>query len=128
MLKKGAKIAWDNETIEAFTKIKKAIKEAPVLKFPDFKKPFQIFSFASYHTIAAVMLQKNDEGHEQTIAFFSKSLQAAELNYNINKKRAYALVKAVKSFRPYLVGAKVITYVPNASINDIFRQYKTTKT
>ncbi len=121
MLKKGAKIAWDNEAVGAFAKIKKAIQKAPVLKSPYFKKPFQLFSFASYHTIATVMLQKNDEGHEQPIAFFSKSLQAAELNYDINEKQAYALVKVVKSFRPYLLGAEVIAYVSNATIKDIFR-------
>lgn len=86
MLKKGAKIVWDSEAIGAFSKIKQAIKEAPVLKSPDFKKSFQLFSFASYHTIAAVMLQKNDEGYEQPITFFSKSLQSAELNYDINEK------------------------------------------
>ena len=73
------------------------------------------------------MLQKNDEGYEQPIAFFSKSLQAAELNYEINEKQTYALVKAVKSFRPYLVGAEVIAYVPNAAIKDIFRQSETTR-
>ena len=98
MLKKGSKITWANEAIGTFTKIKQAIKEASILKSLDFKKPFQLFLFVSYHTIAAVMLQKNDEGREQPIAFFSKSLQVAELNYDINKKEAYALVKVVKSF------------------------------
>ena len=72
------------------------------------------------------MLQKNYEGHEQPIAFFSKSLQAAELNYDINEEQAYALVKVVKSFWPYLVGAEVIAYVPNAAVKDIFRQFETT--
>lgn len=74
MLKKGAKIKWTNEAIEAFVNIKKAIKEAPALKSLDFSKPFQIFSFVSFHNIVAVMLQKNDEGHEQPEAFFSKTL------------------------------------------------------
>lgn len=64
----------------------------------------QIFSFASFHTIAAILLQKNSEGFEQPIAFFNKSLQAAELKYGINEKQAYALVKAVKAFRSYLMG------------------------
>lgn len=126
MLKKGAEIKWTNEALEAFVNIKRAIKEAPVLKFPNFSKPFQVFSFASFHTIAAVMLQNNDEGHEQPVAFFSKTLQASELNYDLNEKQAYALVKTVKYFRPYLVGATIITYVPNAIVNDIFRQLETT--
>lgn len=127
MLKKGDEIKWTNEAIEAFMSIKRSIKEAPVLKYPNFSKPFQVFSFASYHTIAAYMLQKNDEGHEQPVAFFSKTLQASELNYDLNEKQAYALVKAVKSFRLYLVGATVIAYVPNAVVKDIFRQSQATR-
>lgn len=63
--------------------IKKAIKEALALKSLDFSKPFQIFFFASYHTIVVVMLQKNDEGHEKRIAFFRKALQEDELKYDI---------------------------------------------
>lgn len=79
-----------------------------------------IFSFTSFHTIAAVLLQKNENGHEQPIAFFSKSLQPAELKYDINEKQAYALVKVVKAFRCYLVGAIVFSFVPNATVKDIF--------
>ena len=32
------------------------------------------------------------------------------------KKKAYALVKAVKAFRCYLVGATVIAFVPSAAV------------
>jgi len=38
---------------------------------------FIIFSFASEHTIAIVLLQKNSDGHEKPIAFFSKALRDA---------------------------------------------------
>jgi len=56
ILKKNARINWMAKALEAFTTIKKEIKEALVLKSPNFGKPFQIFSFASFHTVAAVML------------------------------------------------------------------------
>jgi len=95
---------------------------APVLKSPDFSKPFQLFSFASFHTIVACLLQKNDDGFEQPIAFFSMSLQASELKYDIMEKQAYALVRVVKSFRPYLVGSQIVVYVPHAAVKDIFTQ------
>lgn len=82
----------------------------------------QIFLFASFHTVVVVLLQNNSEGFEQPIAFFSKSLQSAELKYDLNEKRAYALVKAVKAFRSYLMGATMVAYVPSAAIKDIFTQ------
>lgn len=50
---------------------------------PDFSKDLIIFSFASKHTVAGVLLQKNDENLEQPIAFYSKTLRDAPLKYNI---------------------------------------------
>ena len=86
MLKKGEEIKWDDEPSKAFQEIKKALKNSPVLRAPDYTKPMHIFSFASFQTVAVVLLQKNEEGFEQLIAFFSKSLQAVELKYDITEK------------------------------------------
>ena len=70
-----------------------------MLVSPDFTKYFLVFSYASEHTIAAVLLQKNNENIEQPIAFFSKMLRDGELKYDIMEKQAYALVKALKISR-----------------------------
>ena len=59
MLKKGHEIKWNTDAKESFWEIKKAISEAPVLVSPNFAKEFSVFSYASEHTIAAVLLQKN---------------------------------------------------------------------
>ena len=59
MLKKNNEVKWSHESRDAFTRIKHAFVEAPVLAGPDYNKPFMIFSFASPHTIAGVLLQKN---------------------------------------------------------------------
>ena len=103
MLKKGSKIKWDGDPSVAFHKIKHTIKDATILRVPNYGKPMHIFSFASFHTIISILLQKNEEGYEQPIAFYSKSLQAIEIKYDINEKQAYALVKGVKAFRCYLM-------------------------
>ena len=44
------------------------------------------------------------------------------MKYDINEKQAYALVKFVKAFRCYLVGAIVIAFVSNVAVKDIFSQ------
>jgi hypothetical protein len=67
-----------------------------------------------------VLLQKNEEGFEQLISFFSKSLRDVELRYDIMEKQAYAMVKALKSFRNYVLHSKVIAYIPTSSIKDIW--------
>jgi hypothetical protein len=55
--------------------VKYALTQAPVLISPDYTKDFYLFSFSSEHTIATVLLQKNNEGYEQPIAFFNKALR-----------------------------------------------------
>jgi hypothetical protein len=62
MLRKGNEVKWVAEPRESFDQIKRALTEAPVLISPDYSKDFLIFSFASFDTVAAVLLQKNEEG------------------------------------------------------------------
>lgn len=83
------------EAKQSFGSIKESLTKIPVLISPDFQKDFIVFTFALEHTIATVLLQKNDQGYEQPVAFFSKYLIDATLKYNIMEKRALALVKAI---------------------------------
>ena len=92
------------------------------MRAPNYGKPMHIFLFASFHTIVVVLLQKNEEGYEHPIAFYSISLQATEPKYDINEKKTYALVKGVKAFRCYLMGAIIIAFVPNTVVKVIFSQ------
>ena len=72
MLKKEVGVKWTIQAKQSFELVKRAITQTPVLISPNFTKYFYIFSFASEHTIAAVLLQKNDLGQEQPISFFSR--------------------------------------------------------
>jgi hypothetical protein len=99
MLKKDTKTKWTIKEKFSFDKVKQALTQAPVLISHDYTKHFLLFSFSSEHTIAVVILHKNSEGHEQPIAFFSKSLRDVALNYNIMEKQDFSLVKAIKIFQ-----------------------------
>jgi hypothetical protein len=92
---------------------------------PDFTKDFYLFSFASKHTIAVVLLHKNNGGYEQPIAFFSKVLRDVALNYKIMEKQDFALVEAIKYFRVYILHSHTIAYVPNVVLKDILTQENT---
>ena len=122
MLKKDAEIKWTDQARKSFEDIKKAIMEAPTLTSPDYTKSFYIFSFASYDTMAAVLLQKNDEGLDHPIAFFSKTLRDAELKYDPIEKQTYALIMSLKTFKIYILHAKVLAYVPSAAVKDVLNQ------
>ena len=86
---------------------------------PHFAKEFSIFSFASEDTIVIVLLQKNSDGLEQPISLFSKTLRDSELKYSTMEKQAYALVKALKLFRIYVLHSKIMVYVPNIIVKEM---------
>jgi hypothetical protein len=122
IFKKDIKIRWNTESKQSFEQVKHALTQAPVLISSDYTKDFYLFSFASEHTIAAVLLWKNNEGYEQPIAFSSKSLRYVALNYNIMEKQDFSLVKAIKYLRVYILHSHIISYVPNAMVKDILTQ------
>jgi hypothetical protein len=89
---------------------------------PDYSKDFLIFSFASSDTVVVVLLQTNKAKLEQPIAYFSRALRDVEIRYDIMEKQAYALEKALKAFRTYVLQSKIIAYVPSATVKDILIQ------
>jgi hypothetical protein len=86
MLIKGNEVEWTAESRESFNQIKKALTEAPIFISPDYSKDFLIFSFASFDAVEVVLLQKNVEGMENPISFFSRALRDAEVKYDIMEK------------------------------------------
>ena len=60
MLKKYSNFKWLAEAKKSFTNIKKALSKSLMSVSPNFAKGFMIFSFSSEHTIARVLLHKNE--------------------------------------------------------------------
>ncbi|GFX35629.1 retrovirus-related Pol polyprotein from transposon 297 [Trichonephila clavipes] len=72
---------WSIEAQKAFDTVKAAITKAPVLKFPDFKKPFELFTIASSIGVGAVLNQE-----QRPVVFASRTLSAAERNYTVTER------------------------------------------
>jgi hypothetical protein len=92
----------------SFEDIKVALTKDPVLVIPNFAKYFIFFCFASEHTIVGVLLQNNEHKFERPIAYYRRTLKDSPLIYDIMEKVAYALVKALKEFRTYILHSHVI--------------------
>eukprot|EP00253_Pinus_taeda_P011732 PITA_11732 len=97
MLKKDSVVKWTKEAMKSFDLVKLPLSSAPILISPNYSQDFILFSFASEHTIATVLMQKRDQ-LEKPIAFFSRTIRDVALKYNIIEKQALALVKALKYF------------------------------
>jgi hypothetical protein len=81
----------------AFENIKTAIANAPSLRSPDFSKYFLLYTFASEHSLAAILTQKDEQGDEYPVSFMSTGLQGVELNYPLVDKQAFSSIKKSSS-------------------------------
>jgi hypothetical protein len=70
---------------------------------------------ASDYAVGAVLGQTKDKKHH-AIAYASKTLTGAQLNYATTEKEFLVVVFAIDKFRSYLVGAKVIVYTDHAAL------------
>ena len=91
LLKKGTKWLWGMEEIGAFEKLKKQICKEPVLLQPDQKKPFEVEVDASNYACGTVLMQHNDKNTLHPVAFFFKTMNEAQCNYNCPHKCASQL-------------------------------------
>ena len=96
----------------SFTTLKQKFNEGPILRSPDFSRPFIVFTDASGFAIGAILSQVDDKGDEYVCFYASRLLKGAELQYGITEKECLAVVWAVKQFRVYLHGSK-FTIVTN---------------
>jgi hypothetical protein len=83
-----------------------------VLAHPVLTDPFEQEVDASGYAMGAVLLQKKEDGKKHPIAYYSKTLSAAERNYDIYDLELLAIVNAMDHWRPYLAGSphKIIIY------------------
>jgi ribonuclease HI len=84
----------------------------PVLAHPILTDPFELEVDASSFAMGAVLLQKKEDGKKHPIAYYSKTLSAAERNYDVYDLELLAIVNALDHWRPYLAGSphKIIIY------------------
>ena len=97
---------------------------APVLVLPDYGNPFTLTTDASNFATGAILEQEDALGCSYLVAYFSKSFQPAEHNYEIHDKELLAIVHALKHFCYYLQGN---THCTQIFLNHANLQYFTTK-
>ncbi|KAL2923900.1 Retrovirus-related Pol polyprotein from transposon 17.6 [Bienertia sinuspersici] len=110
LLKKGEKWQWTERCRESFDNLKAAISSEPVLKLPEFDKPFEVHTDASGRAIGGVLVQG---GHP--VAFESRKLKEAEERYSAHEKEMLAVVHCLRTWRHYLLGTKFIVLTDNVA-------------
>jgi hypothetical protein len=96
---------WDEKQQQAMDILKKAIIEDAVLKYPNFTKPFILYTDASGGGLGAVLSQLDENEIERPIAFASKTIHGAQIRYSASELEFMAMHWAVtKQYKQYLLG------------------------
>jgi hypothetical protein len=103
LLKKEKKWQWTGLEQESSETLKEKLTKFPILQYPDFSQPFILTTDASCYVLGAILSQ-GTLGKDGPIAYASRTLNGAELNYSTVEKECLAVVWACKHFRPYLLG------------------------
>jgi hypothetical protein len=90
LLAKDVSFEFDDACLNSFNILKEALISTPIIQPPDWSLPFEIMCDASDYVVGAVLGQTKDRKHH-AIAYASKTLTGAQLNYATTKKELLAV-------------------------------------
>ncbi|ELR15360.1 pol polyprotein [Acanthamoeba castellanii str. Neff] len=99
-------VVWMLECEVAFIWLKEALTMAPVLTFPDFKRPFYLHTNTLKLAIGAVLSQWTEEGNKQVVAYTNQQLSKSEHNYNVTEWECLSIMFWIEYFHHYLHSSK----------------------
>ena len=116
---------WKEEQQEAFEKLKQVLMKEPVLKAPDFSKPWYVLTDACEIGIGAWLGQR----YENTLhpcAYFSRQLRPNELGLKrtVMELECLAVLEALKKFRALIWGQRIVILTDNSALTWLFRNDK----
>jgi hypothetical protein len=96
LLNKETPFILDERAQQSFDALKKSLVSAPLLKSPNYSRDYLLYIVVSEETISMVLVQKDDELHEQVIYYLSQNLDGHEWNYSHAEKLSLATIHAVQ--------------------------------
>jgi hypothetical protein len=101
-------LSWNDLLDQHFQSLKQAILAAPMLRFPDYSRPFYMATDASNSGVGGVLYQpldgEVDISVSNIVAICSKKLNPSQCNYSAYKKELYGLVYSFRKFHQYIWG------------------------
>ena len=105
LTRKDTPFQWTKDCQKAFNKLKGALTLTPVLRHYQPEKETKVETDASNGVVAGVLSQLDQDTQLwHPIAYFSKTMQPAELNYDIHDKEMLAIIRALQEWRAELGG------------------------
>ena len=118
MANRNGDIRWTDELTRSFENLKKSLASPPVLTLPTFNGTFRLYTDACNTSVGSVLTEEV-EGEEKVVAYDSKVLSRQQRKWPTYDKELWAVVHAIRRFRPYTTGSRfevVTDHKPLANI------------
>eukprot|EP00833_Pecoramyces_ruminatium_P000433 jgi/Orpsp1_1/1174465/evm.model.c7180000050226.1 len=103
LTKKNIKFSWNENCQKSFEELKNHLISTPILMHPDPEKQYILECDASNYAIGAILSQYDDENRLHPVAYYSRSLNNAEINYPITDKELLAIKDSFSTWRHLLL-------------------------
>ncbi|UYV67623.1 hypothetical protein LAZ67_5001396 [Cordylochernes scorpioides] len=110
LLKNNIPFKWTLECQKAFEDLKSSLTASPVLHIFKEDLPCFLYCDASTLGISGILKQKDENGEEHPVQYFSRSLRKYEQNYSISELECLAIIESIEYFRVYLLGRHFTIY------------------
>ena len=108
---KTTKWQWTELHQAAFDLMKRIVSRETLLAYPNFAKPFDVYTDASQSQLGAAICQDN-----KPIAFYSRKLNPAQSRYTTTERELLAIVETLKEFRNILLGHVIRVFTDHKNL------------
>ena len=105
------KFTWEAQHEQAFQQMKEITEQDIMLTYPQFDKPFHIYTDASELQIGGVIMQDS-----KPLGFFSKKLTHTQKKYPVTEQELLAIVETIKYFRHMLLGHCIVVHTDHKNL------------
>jgi hypothetical protein len=107
---------WTQQEQDAFDHLKVALQNTPVLQLFDPDKEVFLDYGASMSAVGAVLNQKDENGMDHPVGYFSKCLSRAESNMCVTRLELFSVISSLKHWRYLLLGRKITVRSDHGSL------------
>ena len=108
---------WTTDCQEAFEKLKEIITSYPILRTPDYNKPFILHCDASFVALGCTLAQMDEKLNlEYACGYYSKLLKDHERHLTIPELECLSVIWGVNINKNYLINNEFIIYTDNVAV------------
>ena len=119
LLRKGQPVKLEplaDVEASAFSSLVDAVTSPPVLALPRLGLPFEVDTDASNNQVGCALFQISEDGERHPVGYWSRSLNVHERNFSVSEKECLAVVWALSTLRPYLMGTHFVVHTDHSAL------------